>query len=265
VSSPSTRCRSPLSADADNVQCDRAQPSCRRCTRLGLSCSGAPSTTDVVFRDERDVARRNSQRARREGEWSCIALAQKAEGPRRTSNAVYPRFEDACQYYWLKRHSHDLIAEPLRRDLDARAIDRFFLDWILYPGNDGIAPGLMHDLPAMYSGASSGSLLWHAVRALAFADIAQGQSQQGRSYSIKARQSYGAALVAMRKTIGEAGRFNQDSTLAALLLVDAFEVSKPADSDVMVLTSIPGSISEPGRAVGAARRRTEAFPDRARR
>jgi hypothetical protein len=198
-----------------------------------------------VFRDERDVARRNSQRARREGEWSCTALARKAEGPRRTSNAVCPIFEDACQYYWLEHHASGLIAEPLRKDLDSRAIDRFFLDWILYPGNDGVAPGLMHDLPAMYSAASSGSLLWHAVRALAFADIAHGQSQQGRSYSIKARQSYGAALVAMRRTIGEADRFNQDSTLAALLLVDAFEVSEPAGSDVMVLTSIAGSLSQP--------------------
>lgn len=111
----------------------------------------------------------------------------------------------------------------MRRDLDTRAIDRLFADWVLFPGNDGLSPGHMHTIPALYHDAVLGSVLWHSVRALAFANIYRARDGDGLSFRIKARRSYGEALRQLRHVVQNEERLNDDRSLAALLLIDCFE------------------------------------------
>lgn len=79
----------------------------------------------------------------------------------------------------------------------------------------------MPELPALYTTAQPGSILWNAGRAMAFADL---KDFNGGSFAVKARQSYGAALTRMRLIANDSKKLTQDGILAALLLIDKFEL-----------------------------------------
>ena len=115
------------------------------------------------------------------------------------------------------------VPGPLKKDLETRAVERFFVNWTLYPENDGTSPGHMHNLHSLYSTVLPGSVLWLAVRAVAFADMRLPDVGE-IPFHIKARESYGAALVRLRDVVTEQKEFVDNRVLAALLLIDNFEV-----------------------------------------
>ena len=113
---------------------------------------------------------------------------------------------------------------PLKRDLRSRAVDHFFVNWILYPANNFLFPGHLHVLPELYRTASSDSILPCAVCAVAFADMPKGSRDEGSSFHAKAQRSYGSALARMRGLASDETSIVDDHVLAALLLIDNFEV-----------------------------------------
>ena len=127
------------------------------------------------------------------------------------------------QFWWLNRSALATLPEPLKRDVNTRAVDRFFVNWILHPGSSGVSPGHLHDLPLLYKDSAPGSVLWLSVRALAFADM-KTVHDGNIPFSVKARKHYGAALIRMREAAMDQQALADDRTLAALLLIDNFEV-----------------------------------------
>lgn len=97
-------------------------------------------------------------------------------------------------------------------------------------------PGYLHELPGLYLGAEQDSVLWLAVRALAFADM-RNESIGDVSFHTKARQHYGAALNRMRVNINEGQDLGSDHVLAAMLLIDNFEVVSTLIVDDKILTA----------------------------
>jgi hypothetical protein len=81
----------------------------------------------------------------------------------------------------------------------------------------------MHDLPMLYRSAPPDSILWLAVRAMAFADM-RGEFAGSIPFYIKARQHYGAALNRMRMILHDQEDLANDRVLSAILLIDSFEV-----------------------------------------
>ncbi len=206
------------------VQCDRGQPSCTRCKRKRTVCSGSLKTGHYIFRDERDIAKRNSRRARGE------QIPPTRTGSPRAQTDDSGRDEKPSHEHqkWVESRALQVVSQPLKRDLDSRAVDRFFLDWILFPGEDKTAPGHLQTLPGLYHATKQGSLLWHAVRAVAFADVGHHRGQkdaEGQTFSVKARNSYGCALHRMRNIVVDEQELVGDSSFAALMLIDCFEVS----------------------------------------
>lgn len=68
------------------------------------------------------------------------------------------------------------------------------------------------------------SALWLAIRAVAFADMrddGQGDTQS----SLQAGRYYGAALARMRSLVDDEQEMTHDRTLAAMLLLDNYEVT----------------------------------------
>lgn len=115
---------------------------------------------------------------------------------------------------------------PLAIDIKTRAVERFFINWTLHPSNHGVSPGHMHNLPFLYAGAAPDSVLWLAVRAMAFADM-RNETLVGNvdvPFHVEARQHYGAALARTRVIVGEDGGLANDEVLNAILLIDDFEV-----------------------------------------
>lgn len=211
---PSRVCQECRSAKA---KCDLAAPACGRCAARDLTCSGAASNT-LVFMDENVVAQRNSWLARRPRLKNRIF----SQGVRQTSPVQCDVTDKDLQrqYYWLNSTSLSELPTPPPRDIETKAVKRLFLDWTLNPSNDGRSPGYMCDLPALFSTAQPGTVLWHAVRAVAFAGL---KDCDGGSFSLKARQSYGSALRRMRVIINDPQKLTEDRVLAALLLIDVFE------------------------------------------
>lgn len=129
-------------------KCDLARPACGRCVEQGLNCSGVPLDDVFVFRDENEVAKRNSQRARGPQGWKAFTpLAASSSSLVVLQNAPNQIPGDAAdgslqrQYSWLNEYALTQVPEPLKRDVETRAVERFFINWILHPSNDGGTPG----------------------------------------------------------------------------------------------------------------------------
>ena len=223
------RLSSAIYADS-RVQCDRVRPICGRCGQRELSCSGFPVDVGFIFRDENEVSRRNSERARRRPRGSRIPTIPLDVTPSQASweqqmqvSTDIPSPDLQLQYSWLNKSSLGNVSEPLKRDLESRAVDRFFVNWTLYPLNDGASTGYMHDLPMLYLSATPGSVLWQAVRAIAFADMKHAGAGES-TFHVMARQHYGLTLSRIRAAAHEEQELVNDHVLAAILLIDNFEV-----------------------------------------
>jgi len=181
---------------------------------------------NFIFRDENETAQVGSRRARREPR-TRTALYE--VGPSRTIGEEQTREETPDltvlqrHFPWLNAVGLAEVSGPLKRDLETRAVERFFVNWTLYPENDGTSPGHMHNLHSLYSTVLPGSVLWLAVRAVAVADMRRPDGGE-IPFHIKARQYYGAALVRLRDVLNEQKEVVDDHVLAALLLIDNFEV-----------------------------------------
>ncbi len=208
------------------LQCDLVRPSCGRCTRRQLSCSGYPADSGFIFLDENERARRNSERARRSpraDQGNVVPVPTVREQQSHSSSVGISNAFFRQHYPWLSSQAVAEVPGPLRRDLETRAVERFFVNWILHPRNDGMSPGYMHDLPTLYLSAPPESALWLVIRATAFADMRDARTESA-PFHIKARRHYGASLASMRNIANEEQNLTDDHVLAAILFIDCFEV-----------------------------------------
>lgn len=136
------------------------------------------------------------------------------------------------QYSWLNDYALATVPEPLKRDVETRAVERFFVNWTLHPSNHGGLPGelillsrreilhlvimliiiykgYMHELPILFLSVQQDSVLWLAVRAVAFAGI-RNESAGNVSFHTKSRQHYGAALNRMRTVLNDQQNLGDD-------------------------------------------------------
>lgn len=114
-----------------------------------MICSGLPLDAVFVFRDENEVARRNSQRARRQLGHEFIAQGESSDSvhsasqswPYQAATVAIGSSRLQQQYSWLSDHTLATVSEPLKRDIETRAVERFFVNWTLHPSNHGGSPG----------------------------------------------------------------------------------------------------------------------------
>jgi hypothetical protein len=234
--------RSCRSCRAAKTKCDSARPSCTRCRKRNQPCF-YEADQGLVFRNENDTARMRSSRSNKAAEKTALFINSPSlsHPPSSYISALEQPIESAPstqrhelladnfwqqQLPWLNQDAASQVPEPLKRDLQSRAVDRFFVNWILYPGNSGLFPGHLHVIPGLYHAATSDSVLHYAVRALAFADMPKESRDQASSYRTKAQKSYGLALTRMRELASDESSIVDDHVLAALLLIDNFEVGE---------------------------------------
>ena len=249
------------------TKCDSARPSCTRCLKRGRQCF-YEADQGLVFRSENDTARMRSKRTSRAAQKTplfinspglshssslstsalglLVGLARSLQGHELVEDDFWQQ-----QLPWLNRDAISQVPEPLKRDLQSRAVDRFFVDWILYPGNSGLFPGHLHVIPGLYHAAAPDSVLRSAVRALAFADMPKGSRDQASSYRTKAQKSYGLALTRMKELASDESSIVDDHVLAALLLIDNFEVREECQPfKNLLLTAILANVLGSWQAVG---------------
>ncbi|KXL43189.1 hypothetical protein M433DRAFT_162814 [Acidomyces richmondensis BFW] len=212
---------------AGKTKCDMNRPICGRCAQRRIACHGYLVQPGLIFCDQREVAQRNSERARKKFRQATTLLELIGINPPREQRPSNTSFElsdlDLQQYYsWLSSRAVAPVSEPLRRDLCERAVEHFFVNWTVYPSNDEQSPGFLHTLPQLYSQASPNSALSFAVRAIAAAD--KRHYHDGKiSFHTKARLHYGEALARLRVKANDEQVMTEDCTLATLMLLDSFE------------------------------------------
>lgn len=222
---------------ASKVRCDGDLPFCGRCVRRGLTSCDVSTQRQFLFRDETIIAQKLSERAR--GQPSSTASAPLAAPVTSESSAESSKSPPGAfdtpdlqrQYPWLNEHAIAEIPEPLKRDIETRAIERFFVDWTVHPSK--VSPGHMHHLPMLYESAPAESVLPLVVQAVAFADRRNARDSKNETFAVKAQRSYVAALARMRAIADNGENFADDRVLAALLLFDCYETVYLAKSDLL--------------------------------
>lgn len=117
---------------------------------------------------------------------------------------------------WLKREAVAKIPRSITGNLDARVVDYYFSRWIIQPCNHRLSPGHLQDLPVLYEQSLPGTALRLSIEACGYGEF--------RGQQLKARSKYGAALGRIRELIFDINQSTRDSVLAALLIIDNFEV-----------------------------------------
>jgi hypothetical protein len=111
-----------------------------------LVCFGFLVENDFIFRNENEAAQKNSQRARRGRRQDLVAEASSSVTIGRHDQQLQttPDVENEVlqqHYLWLNERALAEIPQPLKRDVETRAVERFFVNWTLYPSNHGESPG----------------------------------------------------------------------------------------------------------------------------
>ena len=116
---------------------------------------------------------------------------------------------------------------PLLRDRTQRAIDRFFLDWIMHPCCiERVCPGYLHLAAQLYNRETSSPVLRSAVEALAFANVRGALDGNSRAFAVKAQASYGRAIQELRGLLTTASPhvLTGDDIVAAIIFLDNWEL-----------------------------------------
>lgn len=203
---------------------------------------------ELIIRSENAIGRSNPRRSRRSstqrrfvsGVTSMTAdmqlpgSIQTLPVPSRASS--FPQGQSEVQGHLYTQGVHPYsplsttsqsVPAPLLRSRMQRAIERFFLDWIMYPCcTEKICPGYLHLTVELYHSSSSSPLLRSAVQALAFANVRGAHDLDGRSFLLKAQACYGNAIQQLRHLVETAPPhvLAGDDVVASILFLDSWEL-----------------------------------------
>ena len=111
----------------------------------------------------------------------------------------------------------------MTRDWRDQAVCMFFYDYLVVPKESAIGTGFLQNVPELFTREAEMSALTKAVSAVALTSLAHRTSLD--YLSAQARQQYGTALSLLNKSLRTQQAVKADSTLAAILCLDIYEVS----------------------------------------
>ena len=108
------------------------------------------------------------------------------------------------------------------RDWRNQAVCMFFHDYLVVPREAAIGTGFLQNVPELFTKEPEMSALTKAVSAVALTSLAHRTSLD--CVSAQARQQYGTALCLLNRSLRTQQAVEADSTLAAILCLDIYEV-----------------------------------------
>ncbi len=111
----------------------------------------------------------------------------------------------------------------MARDWRNQAVCMFFHDYLVVPRGSAIGTGFLQNIPELLTKEPEMSALTKAVSAVALTSLAHRTSLD--CVSAQARQQYGTALCLLNRSLRTQQAVKADSTLAAILCLDIYEVS----------------------------------------
>ena len=175
-----------------SVQCDQTSPACQRCQRNSRQCSGYPAPIDIALRNT----------------FSTNVTHHRGLSPLSEN---------------VRHYSCSVVPIPMTRDWRNQAVCMFFHDYLVVPTGSAIGTGFLQNVPELFTKEPEMSALTKAVSAVALTSLAHRTSLD--CLSTQARQQYGTALSLLNKSLRTQQAVKADSTLAAILCLDIYEVS----------------------------------------
>ena len=175
-----------------SIQCDQTSPACQRCQRNSRQCSGYPAPIDIALRNT----------------FSTNVTHHRGLSPLSEN---------------VRHYSCSAVPIPMTRDWQNQAVCMFFHDYLVVPTGSAIGTGFLQNVPELFTKEPEMSALTKAVSAVALTSLAHRTSLD--CLSTQARQQYGTALSLLNKPLCTQQAVKADSTLAAILCLDIYEVS----------------------------------------
>ena len=128
------------------------------------------------------------------------------------------------------------IPPPLPTDWHGQAISMFSQDYVVTSRTSIFDTGYLQIVPSLYASEKEMSALSQAVSAVALTSVAH-RTRLDR-LSAQARQRYGLALKLLREAMSDQKMVKSDSCLAAILLLDFYEVGHSGECEQLSLPCI---------------------------
>ncbi|KAF3398833.1 hypothetical protein DPV78_007007 [Talaromyces pinophilus] len=186
-------------------KCDQGLPSCRRCLRSGINCSGYRSELDVNFHDQ------------------TIQVIRRVRAERRSITPPAPsttRSIDSFSEPATQCGEEELVSpRSLSLPIDDQAVCFFFLNYVLMDTASDC--GHFEYLPAMYGATPADAALPAAIAAVGVA----GMANLGKDPELfaEANTRYLAAIKLTQAALTDAFLRTQSQTLVSVLLLAMYE------------------------------------------
>ena len=190
----------PIKSLANILQCDRASPTCKRCTIHGVPCPGYPQTRDVIFRHETVKTVRKASA----GSFSEDPAALDKQTSTDTLN-------DA------KKRLFSLPVPSSLRLSDTVISTCYFMHQLVIP------VGWFPLIPQLYQVSESGGCLKWAVDAASMFLYANRTGND--QLVVPARTLYSSALNATNIAISDPVERLKDETFCAILILNIIDVN----------------------------------------
>ena len=229
-----------MALPANTPKCDRAEPACNRCQKIGKICPGYRLESELLFKDQTEKTVARSRRRGESGKPSTSPPATLnsqhspesqeddglnagddvfAERPRITPISCPQQVSTQSLSPFTGIPPH--VANPLPPNDQAICI--FMADYVQAPQN-GWPQGHLEFLPSMLHNARSDSCLPRAVYAVAYRYLYNLIGQP--SMQSHARYYYSQSLESIHEALEGPLERLYDSTLLAVWLVGLYEVRK---------------------------------------
>lgn len=240
-----------------NHQCDETKPICRQCIKSRRHCSGYRSDFDILHRDETQATENRAKRAaakkaaKRAAEAGGAFISFEAAPKQKATKQASPAATDATAYSptttittaasstsptttaltAFSAHTSPLevtfpVAAP-SLPIDQHASHYFAAHFIMLPGQRGTTVGhLDYLVPLLQSETNSHSAFQLAYAACGLAAMSNREKAVNTDLAHVAAMQHARACEAVAKAVGDPVLRKSDATLAAVLLLIYFEVSR---------------------------------------
>ena len=224
---------------ANTLQCDRAEPGCNRCQKIGKVCPGYRLESELLFKNQTDKTVARSRRVHDKldtltnkpatsmlqplsrsqddglaGDEDVFAKCHKVDPPTCHGRLSVPSFGPVIKIP---------PSVPNSESFDDEAICLFLADYVQAP-QEGWPKGHLEFLPSILHQTQPDSCLSHAVHAVAYRYLYNIRTQS--PIQSRAQYYYSQSLKSIHKALEDPMERLNDSTLLAVWLVGLYEASK---------------------------------------
>lgn len=221
-----TRSPPPEADILSSGQCDETKPTCNQCAKARRDCPGYRDEFELIFRNETKATERRAQKSSKKGYLASSSGNTANEHPPASVGKLSPIAKA------LGSRNRETISPSLSIPTDQMASCHFLSNFILVP-REGSTRGFMGYLLPLMKTEGPDSHLQHAFNACSLAHLGNRVKSTDGDILDKALSEYTKALAATHTALTDQESYKSDASLATVLLLGLYEVSRPGRRENM--------------------------------